>query len=70
MLPLFLETFSSQNIGSWVKKAGDKLGQGVEWTIDKTKKIYKSVKGDSSESSGERSSRLTETMTEKPIWFP
>jgi apolipoprotein D and lipocalin family protein len=63
------ETFSSQNIGSWIKKAGDKIGDGVTWTLDKTKTIYKKVSGgDSSES--DRSSRLTESVTEKPIWMP
>lgn len=32
-------TFSAQNIGSVVRKAGEKLGDGVEWTIDATKKV-------------------------------
>lgn len=63
------ETFSSQNIGSWVRKAGEKLGDGVEWTVDKAKTIYKKVSG--SESSGsERSSKLTQNESEKPIWMP
>lgn len=26
-------TFSAQNIGSWVKTAGTKIGEGVEWTV-------------------------------------
>lgn len=26
-------TFSAQNIGSWVKSAGTKIGEGVEWTV-------------------------------------
>lgn len=58
------ETFSSQNIGSWVRKAGEKIGDGVEWTVDKAKTIYKKVY---SSDSDERSSRLTE---EKPTWMP
>lgn len=62
------ETFSSQNIGSWVRKAGEKIGDGVEWTVDKTKKIYKSVTRDSGESISERSGKVTES--EKPAWFP
>jgi apolipoprotein D and lipocalin family protein len=62
------ETFSSQNIGSWVRKAGEKIGDGVEWTVDKAKTIYKKVSGDSSPNSGDRSAKLEEG--EKPIWMP
>lgn len=58
------DTFSSQNIGSWVRKAGEKIGDGVEWTVDKAKKVYKKVSGDDSP---DRSGKLTE---EKPIWMP
>ena len=61
------ETFSSQNIGNWVRKAGEKIGDGVEWTVDKAKGIYRSVSGGSNNSS-ERSAKLTEA--EKPIWMP
>jgi apolipoprotein D and lipocalin family protein len=60
------DTFSSQNIGSWVRTAGEKIGDGVEWAVDKTKKIYKTVTGDSNENSSERNSRLSE----KPAWMP
>lgn len=60
------DTFSSQNIGSWVRKAGEKIGDGVEWTVEKTKTLYKKVSG--SDDSHERSSRLTES--EKPVWMP
>lgn len=62
------ETFSSQNIGNWVRKAGSKIGDGVEWTVDKAKTIYKSVSGGSEETK-ERSGKLT-TNSEKPIWMP
>lgn len=62
------ETFSSQNIGNWVRKAGEKIGDGVEWTVGKAKTIYQKVSGGSSESTGERSAKLTES--EKPIWMP
>lgn len=59
------ETFSSQNIGSWVRKAGEKLGDGVEWTVGKAKTIYKKVSG--SDDNEERSAKMTE---EKPAWMP
>lgn len=62
------ETFSSQNIGSWVRKAGEKIGDGVEWTVDKAKTLYKKVNGDSSPNSGDRSAKVQET--EKSIWMP
>lgn len=61
------ETFSSQNIGTWVRKAGEKIGDGVEWTVDKAKTIYKKVSGDSSPNSGSRAANLE---TEKPEWMP
>ena len=62
------ETFSAQNIGSWVKKAGDKIGDGVEWTVDKAKKIYSKVSGGSEDTITQRAGKLTEA--EKPIWMP
>jgi apolipoprotein D and lipocalin family protein len=61
------ETFSSQNIGSWVRKAGEKIGDGVEWTVDKAKSVYKKVSGDTSPNSGDRSAKLTEADS---IWIP
>jgi len=61
------ETFSSQNIGNWVRKAGQKIGDGVEWTVEKAKGIYRTASG-GSESISERSAKMTET--EKPIWMP
>lgn len=33
------DTFSSANIGSAVRKVGEKLGDGVEWTLDASKKV-------------------------------
>lgn len=57
-------TFSSENIGNWVRKAGSKIGDGVEWTVDKAKTIYKKVSGSDDTN---RSERLTE---EKPSWMP
>jgi apolipoprotein D and lipocalin family protein len=60
------ETFSSQNIGNWVRKAGEKIGDAVEWTVDKSKTIYKKVSG--GDESNERSGKLTES--EKPAWMP
>lgn len=38
------DTFSSANIGNAVRKAGEKVGDGVEWTIDATKKVYNVAK--------------------------
>lgn len=33
------DTFSASNIGSVFRKAGEKIGDGVEWTIDAGKKV-------------------------------
>lgn len=38
------DTFSSANIGNAVRKAGEKIGDGVEWTLDATKKVYNVAK--------------------------
>ena len=53
-----------------MRKAGEKVGDGVEWTVDKTKKLYNTIRGDSSNRDTERISRLSEGATEKPIWMP
>lgn len=37
-------TFSSENIGNAVKKVGEKLGDGVEWTLDASKKVFNVAK--------------------------
>jgi len=61
------ETFSSENIGKWVRKAGEKIGDGVEWTVDKAKMIYRKVSGSYDERK-ENANKLTEG--EKPVWMP
>ncbi len=33
------DTFSAANIANVFRKAGEKIGDGVEWTIDATKKV-------------------------------
>lgn len=33
------DTFSSQNIGNAVRKVGEKIGDGVEWTINASKNV-------------------------------
>lgn len=38
------DTFSSASFGNAVRKAGEKLGDGVEWTIDASKKVYNVAK--------------------------
>jgi len=40
------ETFSSHNIAGVVRKAGDKLGDGVEYVAEGAKKIYGAVTSD------------------------
>lgn len=38
------ETFSSSNIGNAVRKVGSKIGDGVEWTLDASKKVVNLAK--------------------------
>lgn len=38
------DTFSSQNIGEAVRKVGSKIGDGVEWTLDASKKVINVAK--------------------------
>lgn len=33
------DTFSAANIANVVRKAGEKLGDGVEWTLEASKKV-------------------------------
>lgn len=33
------DTFSAANVANVFRKAGEKIGDGVEWTIDATKKV-------------------------------
>lgn len=33
------DTFSAANVANVFRKAGEKIGDGVEWTIEKTKKV-------------------------------
>lgn len=49
-------TFSSQNIGGWVRKAGEKIGDGVEWAVGKGKQIVSRVSSYSGEESAENRS--------------
>lgn len=69
-------TFSAQNIGSWVRKAGEKIGDGVEWTIEKSKNLYDKVKGGEERqktvSMTSRSGRIEsdESQESSSFWFP
>lgn len=38
------DTFSSASVGNAVRQTGSKIGDGVEWTIDATKKVYNVAK--------------------------
>lgn len=64
------QTFSAQNIGSWVRKAGEKIGDGVEWTIEKTKNIYTKVRGSDEKPITARSGSFTNEENIANDWFP
>jgi hypothetical protein len=64
------ETFSAKNIGSWVRKAGEKIGDGVEVVVSGSKSLYNKWRGDSRES-GE-TARLTQAPANNndDSWMP
>lgn len=43
-------TFSAKNIGDAVKKAGEKIGDGVEWIGNQSSKVFHKITGSSDES--------------------
>ncbi|XP_046610640.1 apolipoprotein D-like [Neodiprion virginianus] len=47
-------TFSAENIGHVVRKAGEKIGDGVEWVANAGSKVYHKLTGTGSEDSSTR----------------
>jgi len=48
------ETFSSASIGNAVRKAGEKIGDGVEWTLNSSKKLYNQLTSNSTDTETEQ----------------
>ncbi|CAL1674436.1 unnamed protein product [Lasius platythorax] len=55
-------TFTSENLGNVVRKAGEKIGDGVQWVSQTGSKVYHKIAGteeDHTTSSTDRNSRVT-----------
>ncbi|XP_023248061.1 apolipoprotein D [Copidosoma floridanum] len=50
-------TFTAENIGDAVRKAGEKIGDGVEWLGNQGSKAYHSIKGDDDSSKSDEDRR-------------
>lgn len=64
------ETFSPQNIAGVVRKAGEKLGDGVEVVAEGAKKLYNTVSSDEKRSSRDREEIIEEQDTGAAEWLP
>jgi len=53
------DTFSAANVANVFRKAGEKIGDGVEWTIGATKKVYHKLT-DSSPTDAPQKDKLTQ----------
>ena len=51
------DTFSAGSVAGVVRKAGEKIGDGIEVAADGAKKIYHKVRGDGSDTEIEESER-------------
>ncbi|XP_043289402.1 apolipoprotein D-like [Venturia canescens] len=61
-------TFSSESIGGFVRKAGEKIGDGVEWVANAGSKVYHKITG-TEESPKPATPRTTTTATVQPPNF-
>lgn len=53
-------TFTSENLGSVVRKAGEKIGDGVQWVAQAGSQVYHKIAGtEETQTTTERSSRVT-----------
>ena len=59
-------TFSSENIGNIVRKAGEKIGDGVEWVAKAGSKVYHKITG--SEDNTKETTKST-ANTRDPVQF-
>lgn len=67
------QTFSAANIAQAVRNAGSKIGDGVEWTIEASKKFYKKFTGPSNNdqptAAEARSERITVASDPDAEWL-
>lgn len=64
-------TFTAQNAAGIIRKAGDKLGDGVEYVAEKAKEVYNDHVGDGSKDVEKVSTRFTATNVNPDAeWIP
>lgn len=64
------ETFSPENIAGVVRKAGEKLGDGVEVAAEGAKKLYNAVSSNEKRSYHDREEIIEEQDTGAAEWLP
>lgn len=71
-------TFTSENFGNVVRKAGEKIGDGVQWIAQTGSQVYHKIAGteETQTSTTERNSRVTSSNsgerleTNEVEWIP
>lgn len=68
------ETFSPESIGGAVKKAGEKIGEGVEYGLKGVKKVYHTVSSSEAKDKEDRDARREEVIDVRQLgeteWLP
>lgn len=64
-------TFTAENLGTYVKKAGTKIGEGVDWISEQSSKVYHKIAGHSGEEKFDTSRQEQPRKIESnDIWIP
>jgi len=58
-------TFTSENFGNVVRKAGEKIGDGVEWIAQKGSSVYHKIAGTEETTTTERNDRRYKNSGER-----
>lgn len=64
------ETISAKAAAGVVRKAGEKIGDGIEYLSGKTKEVYHKVADKADETSDMTKEKLRKTMNEDAEWLP
>lgn len=66
------ETFSTKTVAGVFRKAGEKIGDGIEYVAGGAKKAYEKITDDDKKEKVERYGRLDERVSSEPQaeWLP
>ncbi|NEU35257.1 hypothetical protein GN156_31885, partial [bacterium LRH843] len=64
------DTFSPSNIGAVVRKAGEKVGDGVEFAAEGAKKLYNTLKSNKDKAAEEMVSADNRNLDRDAEWLP